>query len=527
MSTYRVALEAGDQSWLVTDDDPPTYGLADPLVVGWSIPDDNPRPAQPDAMVAQFSVIRPTADLELGIGDLVTIDVRFGSINLADAADIMFVGRISQADAQPVTAGMLYKFTCSDLTTDLAGYDIGADPYFIEYVTGRFIGMVRAAGLPELTDWLLDPLFTDPQLFDLWVDAPDSPEGKNLRDSLVQLFDQVSVHGVDPGLTNTYYRFITAVAPGTSSIGIPWRWAVDVVPDAYVATALAPLPATFGQKPPTGCYGVHIDPDDRAAGVIDACVVDFDSTWAAIIPTVINRAAVTWLSLPTEDATAKRTPHTTYTTENAPPPGQPLNTVIRQTQTLGINSEPDILQAAKDNARRLGHLLIPPLQSPTGWAPDTFRWLLYRDPAGLEAFPTIFPVPTATLAPTPKEQRTACYVRPIVVYGIRPGLNTARPGSDRIAGQLSDVQVTIADGRPVVDFVLAPTLPAPATPDTATHNTWDQMAGTWDAQTVAWDDLPPGHVVFRWDDPALTPAVTWDQLCPDDTWFDYQLVRGT
>ena len=55
--TYEVKVTAGPYSWTVTDDDPPGYGLADPLTIGWSLPDTDHRPNQPDPMVASFGVV--------------------------------------------------------------------------------------------------------------------------------------------------------------------------------------------------------------------------------------------------------------------------------------------------------------------------------------------------------------------------------------------------------------------------------------------------------------------------------------
>jgi hypothetical protein len=193
----------------------------------------------------------------------------------------------------------------------------------------------------------------------------------------------------------------------------------------------------------------------------------------------------------------------------------------RKTAILGT-TDPGAVDAAVANAYRLAELATLPPQTRTGWSPESFRWLLYADRAGLEGFPLIFPA----LFVDPDTEgtrslRTAAYVRPLVVAGIPDEWDPI--GS--AVGQASAVTLTIADGRPVVDFTLSPTLPVPGNPET-TVPLWDAVPGTWDEQPGVWDDLRGGYVIFRWDDPALAPA-TWDTLEPTQTWYQYRLARGS
>lgn len=520
MRTYQVEVTAGPYAWTVTDDDPPGYGLADPLTIGWSLPDTEHRPSQPDPMVATFGVVvQRSADLDLVLGDPVTIAVTFGPAD-KDTADVTFLGRVAQGEAAAHPQGMLYRFTCADASTDLAGYDIGADPYAVQTVVTRMATMLARAGIPD-ADVSRGPMVAglDPNLT---VELVDQPSAANLLTSVIELWDQVAL-GDTGTLANVHYRAIIAPFPGPSSTGLPFRWSLDGVPDAYVATALTPLPAQFGHWfPDPDGWGLAMDPDDRAAGVIDACVVEFDSQWAAITPAVVNRAAVVWLAA--TDAASARHQAVTYNNENPPPPGQTPVTAQRETQTLGLTSIPAVDTAARANATRLGAMMVPPPQNPGGWGPDSFRWLLYKDPIGMGDFPVVFPHHEATDQPTPRALRTAAYVRPIVVAGIPEKWNAADATRDWVGGQLATVQLTIADGRPVIDFQLVPTLPAQGNPDTGVYS-WNATPGTWDAQVGAWDDLAPGRVAFRWSDSALA-GITWDQLHPQP-WDMYRLARGS
>lgn len=519
--TYKVRVTAGTHTWTVTDTDPPTAGLMDPLTIGWALPDTEHRPSQPDPMVATFAVIAATAaDLDdLVLGDAVTIEVTFNP-DTKTIPDIVFYGRIAQGQASPHPSGMLYQFTCADATVDLAGYDIGATTYLAGPVTGRIAALLARAGVPDV-DLVRDPVMAtvDPNLY---VDQVDQPGAANLLTTLIGLCDQVGMAGTND-LTATSYRPILAPYPGPSSAGLPFRWALDVVPDQYVPTEATMLPAQFGHWfPDPGGWGLKLDPDDRAAGVIDACVVEFGSAWAAIAPAVADRAAVTWLTAGGADPDLyERAQQVTYTVETPPGPGKTPTTTTRETQTIGIDAATTTAAAA--NAGRLGGLMVPAPQNPAGWAPDSFRWLLYADPAGLADFPVLFPRHDATIQATPVALRTSCYVRPVVVTGLLEEWNAADGARDWVGGQLSTIQLTISDGRPVVDFQLVPTLPEPGNVDASTRS-WNTRAGTWNAQTGAWDDLVPGRIAFRWNDTQLVGRV-WNDLHPQD-WNMYRLARG-
>jgi hypothetical protein len=475
-------------------------------------------------MVAQFSPIVPsTADLEdLGIGDLVTIAVTFGAAS-KPTPDVGFIGRIAQGDAAPHPRGMMYRFTCADLTTDLLGFDIGATAYAVQSVNSRAAGFRAAAKLPD-TDWMVNPSVAALSEL-LLVDQLQNPNAANLRDSLIDLWDQVAYPGVGALAGTVFYRAIVAPAPGQSSLGIPWRWAVDAVPDTYVPTALAPLPGQFGNHfPPPQAYGIVFDPDDRSSGVMDACYIDYDAPWVAIQPAVVNRAAVTWLTAADALPDTDRAPQVTYVLENPPPAGQAPTTATRETDIIGVSTTAGSATAAAQNAQNLGYMMVPPPQNTAGWAPDTFRWLLYKDDVGLADFPTIFPAHHASAQPTPQPQRTACYVRPIVVVDVPGSINAADHTREWVGGQLINVQLTIENGRPVIELTLTPTIPAAGDPGTGV-NSWNVTPGTWDAQTGVWDDLIPGYPSFRWSDVGLA-GVTWNQLYPQ-AWNMYRLARGT
>jgi hypothetical protein len=335
---------------------------------------------------------------------------------------------------------------------------------------------------------------SDPNLY---VEAIPQPSAGNLLTTMIEMWSWVALP--DPVKATTAYRAVVAPNPSFATDA----WALDAIPNTFTASATVPLPGVFG---PTiaraGTYGVYFDPDNRAGGVIDACVVDFDSQWAATQDAIANRAAVVWLYANGLDpALAPRVEIVTYTTEGAPAAGQPVVTTTRETQILGQATPAAITTAATANAERLGHMMVPPPANVGGWAPDSFRWLLYADPVGQATFPLLFPRHEfSNTTAAGREKRGICYVRPIVVTGIPYKWNPADPGRDSIAGQLTRATLTISDGRPVVDFELTPTLP----------------------------ELSGGG--FTWNDKGLvappTFGIRWDDLAPQ-SWDTYRLARAT
>lgn len=537
MATYRVRLTAGPYSWTVTDDDHPAYGLADPLVIGWSVPTDQTRPAQPDPTICQFSVItRAAADVALGLGDQVQCSVWFTGTGplppTTDPPDVWFRGRITDGAAEPSGTGVLYAFTCSDQTIDLTGADIGGADYAAQPWSARLAAYQTAAGpalIPPAAAAGTPPAFlSDPRVSNvdpnLWVDARDgSPD--TVLDALIELFES-AVFASTAG--TTLFLPILAAGPGLVPPAAPTGYypvAVDALPDRFLPSAAAPAPAVFGPVPgssPT-CYGVRVNPDDRAAGVLDACFVERDAGWTAIKSDVVNTAVITWNQA--ANVAADRVPQTVRVTEQQPLAGRVPVIQTRETQILALSDTPASVTAANVNADRLGHLLTPPFQEQSGWSADGFTWRLDQDTLGRDQFPVLFPLGYCQMTATGQLLRTVAYVRPIVVAQVPPAWNPMTPDTDRIYGQLSEVRMSIAAGRPIVEFTLTPTLPTTGTPS-GSVNSWNATPGTWNAQTGVWDDRDPGFVAFRWDDPGLV-GVTWNQLCRSDSWFDYQLLRGS
>jgi hypothetical protein len=498
--TVWVSVNYGAHYWIISNETAPTYGLMDPLTVTWSLPDTEHRPNQPDAMVASFSVIVPTAgDLDdILIGAEMSLHVWFGPNRMDyDAVDLVFYGRVSQAEAAPDPRGMIYRFTCADLTADLSGYTTGVDPYAVEAVASRTSTMLARAGLAE-GDLIRDPIVSAVDV-SLNTEAIAAPAGANMLTSLIELWDSVALPGLGE-LSGVSYRAILAPYPYTgtlTSFGAQNRWALDAIPDAYVPSAAAPLPGTFGHYfPDPQGYGVSVNPDDRAAGVFDACFVEFDAAWSALQSATTDRASVTWIGSTSVDPTVARRSLGLVVVETSPPAGHTPSTATRDTQIFSLYPTPpdhSSYVSAVANARRLGDMMIPPPQNPAGWSPDSFRWLLYKDEV-------------------------------IVVAGI-PGMwNPADGTRDWVAGQLSTVTLTIADGQPVIDFELAPSLPDTGNP-TTTADTWNAQVGTWNAQVGTWDDKPSGLPAFRWTDPGLA-GVKWNQLYPQP-WNTYRLARAS
>jgi hypothetical protein len=531
VATYRVILTAGPYSWTVTDADPPGYGLADPLVIGWSLPTDAVRPAQPDPVVMQFNVVVPSAAaLVLGIGEQVQASVWFASTTLpptTSTPDVWFRGRITDGSATLTKAGdVLFAFTASDQSIDLTAADIGALDYPPATWTNRLAALTSNA-LPAIGGSILaDPRIGAGVEANLWVDQRDgSPD--TVLDAVTELFEWTAFTGTGPNAGVTFFTPIVAAGPGAIPDGTYYPVAFDALPDRFIPSIGAQAPAVFGPIPGApGKYGVIINANDRAAGVLDACFIEFGVQWTAGKADTVNTAVITWQQAAAADPKVNdRTPQTTRVTELPPAAGRPPVISTRETDILGLTGTPATVTAAQTNANRLGHLMNPPLQQQHGWSPDGFTWLLDADHLGLDDFPVIFPQTFRPMSQTGQNMRAICYVRPVVIMNTPPAWNPMDPVKGRVYGQLGEVRLTIEAGTPRVEFTLTPTLPEVGGP-AGSRLSWNQSVGTWNAQVGIWDDLAPGYIGFLWEDPALV-GLTWNQLYPADTWIDYQLLRGT
>jgi hypothetical protein len=540
MGTYRVKVTAGPYSWTVTDDDPPGYGLADPFTVSWEVPTDAQRPAQPDPMVAQFTLIIPAAgDVTLGLGDQVEAAVWFAIDELppdTDPPDVWFRGRITDGTAQNHGRGVLLSFICSDQSIDLTGADVGAEVYPQQTWNARLAAfnakaapaLVPPAGSTEgqaAATILTDPRIAAGVSASLNVDVRES-QVTSVLEAVDELFSWVAFTGTGAHAGTTFYLPIAAAGPGLVAPDSYHPVAYDALADRFVPSAGAQAPASFGPKPQDPArYGVVVDAGDRAAGVLDACFLEFDAKWFAVRPNVINTAVVSWQQAAGSDPEANpRTPQTTRVTEIPPPAGQAPVIATRDTKILGLTGTPATVTAAADNAAALGHLMTPPMQQQTGWSPEEFTWLLDKDDLGRAQFPVVFPQTWRPMTQAGQIMRTVAYVRPIVIANV-PARWNLNPHSAWVYGQLTRMRLTIEAGRPRIAFTLTPTLPEVGGP-AGSLNSWNAQAGSWDAAAGTWDDQPPGYLAFVWDDPAL-PTVSWDQLYPGDSWIDYQLLRGT
>lgn len=510
---YRVQVTAGAYSWDVTEGDAPAYGLADPLVVSWQFPTGAVRPAQPEPMVLQFTVIAPTAETvgDLGIGALVTAEVTFGT---GGGYPVRFIGRITDAAAEVVALGVLYRFTASDITTDLAALDVGVGVSGIASAYWHLADRTTAAGLymgDNADDWAtfgwyyldlyLDQLFTDYSeviggsgaggITGPWMDK-ETLDGADLLSNLVAWSDQIGAKS--PDFPDTYFRPVLTGFPwdwpgGVNAFGAPYRWALAPVPDRTIYTA---VPATFGLRP--GGWGPVLPAVSvPSAGYLSGCRIAADARWQGTARNDTTRAAVTILTA--TSFVSERIPDTIARVEN-PLPGRPPATVRRDTITLAVSDGSGTVATATANASNVAHLMIPAqIETARLWAPESFTWLLADDAAGLDDFPALFPdftVDWRALDTTP----VPCYSLNLTLGDVLGDWNVATPGAEIFTGQLTRAEVRIESGRPMVTMTLDP-LPVPSSAAPGVLLTW---AGV----------------------PSPVPA--WNVLDPLPSWTEYRLV---
>ena len=141
MSNYEVQIGLGAagagsvHSWLIDDGDVPDPGdttqVLDGLTIGWTLPEAEPFPTQPDPMQARLTLLLDdVAELEdIGVGDIGNITVRSAGNVIAQ-----FSGRMAQPTARPVRlveAGVTvqkvrYEIPLVDFLVDLVGVRITA-----------------------------------------------------------------------------------------------------------------------------------------------------------------------------------------------------------------------------------------------------------------------------------------------------------------------------------------------------------------------------------------------------------------
>lgn len=518
---YTVTVTAGAHTWTVTNDSPPVYGLADPLVIGWRQA-PSPRPGQPEAMVCQFAVSTPdVANLaDVVVGTPVEVTVSFTWDGFGEGFPVRFSGVVAAGDAVNVDRdppAMIVTYTCVDRTGDLLEAvtdteDVAAvlsleaamrAVYDGAFGAGSFNAqVVRPAGFPSPTTRVIY-----------------QRDGQLVWDAWLELLDSYAYDTRNMGLTSDqpYARLIMDPYPPALS---PLRWELSPVPEAFTPRDGVGLPFTVTH--PGTLYCVTVKDPDPEAGVLDACYVDFDASWSLTKPRVTNKALVRFVQGTgvVDGVTGEVDPGKPRSVLRDEAAGKPAVMETRDTVLYQIPAD----GTSYAMAQTVAQLMIPPSADTNGWAPEAFRWNLYRDPAGCRSFPLLFPDQTA---PSRHKDRTDAYVRPIAVAGIPAGLNPANP-SDAVVGQLGSVTLTIDDGGAIVDVILHPGTPAAGEYVPGDSIRWDAVDPglTWNTvpPTQTWNDyLAVSHWTWNdWTD--YWPEATWDQLCPADTWNAYGLA---
>ncbi len=490
---YRVQLAAAGLTFDVRQGDPPPPVpltapiLVDPLVIGWALETGAVPPAPPGPLVLRFSLFTPDAeqlDGKLGVGSRVvgTID----PTGISGGYPIRFLGRVTDATAAIGPSGVTYAVTATDATVDLADPDVGTVDRPIEPLWARNSFALSAGGFAG-------EVFSSPPWASWSTNAganvavdKKSYQSEPVADVVAEVLADAAL--VTP--TTGAQSWIPTMAPYespplTNHNGDPWLWCIDAIPKQFDATGWVP-PGGFGQTSP-GVWGI-IWPagTNPAGGFIDGCYVDRDSGWTAIRDAETTQQVVVVLFAPSVSDPTRTNGYVRYPGTDA---SRRRVVATRVTNTI-VYDTPS--QAGITNAQVLARTLLPPPRLAHGWSPDSFSWLVTRDPNAQAVFPAMFPQHGANVNDA---NRTRCYIQPFVARILRQW-NVGAPTADVITGMLTAAELTITGGQQTVTFSLAPLMPDVINP----------------TQAMRWSDLP-------------TPAPKWNQLNPADTWASYAMAH--
>lgn len=483
---YKVEVTAGSYSWTLVRNPAvpqvPTYGLADPLKVSWSLPNSDLVFLQPDPFTGSFALIlEDMADIAgLTIGDAVHVVVYPFATLLVPDAIVAVHGRVSNIDAKPHQLGMLVTVSWVDYTVDLAEAIVGTTDWPAETYDLRVARVRDELGLPlgAFAGGLLDPATLVAMGLPVTTGLAARPASPiKARDYLAGLFDSIAftqpagVPGADPTVGNRTLFYTD----------LPFHPASAVAPtvDKFKTTTVAnrwfdqagDRPALL-QLLAGGKVGIVIDPtpsNDRAR-VIDACHVEFSARYTLSKDGRVDTYVV---SGPFTDGTTQRT--------------------TREPDAVPVVGAIDTELTDPRGAENLGRVNLVGHDSDS-WVADTFTFWADLDPRRL-----LDPVPllqnsadTIALAP----QAIA------VVNGVQA--HQSPTGDTWYAGSITGVDFTLAGGRYSVQITMRRYLPkpAPVLPVTA-------------GMFLTWDDCQ-----------ASFPAKSWTDLEDQHSWFDARLLRS-
>lgn len=278
---YAVEVNAGAYTWTVEKGDPASWGLADPLVVSWALPENGLVYPQPDPMRATFTLalaaMSDAADLDAGdpVSIFVTLDPATygGDLNL-----VSFRGRVASLSMRPRKAGgVLVTVVCVDYTVDLAESPIGTGPWPAELVQARTDRMAAEAGVATPPTW--------PVTFGDWIPlAARTGALVDARSAFVRLVDTAG-----GGIGGGYKLYLMPNYPVDNLVD----HAVDPLQPFDYWNELVTEESAGGQGNPyrlpgklqllsTGLYGIAIAEHAGAAGlagILSAEYTDLGATW--------------------------------------------------------------------------------------------------------------------------------------------------------------------------------------------------------------------------------------------------------
>ncbi len=504
---WAVDLAVAGNSWTVTSLDPATPGPAAPLTLRHALPDDQLWPSQPLPMVATFGLVAATA---AELADVVEgADVHLAFTAPPSPDPVYFDGDVSDVEIDPVT----FVPAPGDPAVDGVRVSVTAIGYLAQlWEEPTTLTELGGDGLPPTdpdftgaTSILnrLDAMFNGQEGSDpppwTWAEAaPDMvpvPNPSNLspnwiwNDFPVQSMAPLNISGEAMGphidaILRVHLWSTTPtgqgddllppkriildanVDPVTRELESPYAWRAVLISNQVPVPAAADFELT-----PSG-WGVVVDPDAGGA-VIAAGMVERDVRFAQR-----KRANVSRVSVPYYDTADSAFHSLSSSTDRRPSvlatlpgDGGDLPAVTHLPTGMGDGGN-NYLDTAEHSIRRVADFYLPE-GSAAAWGVDTVTWRMDRDAAG----------------------RTPPALGSLVIIAGIP--ETQNPnGRTWISGIVKSWTLTLPDGT--VELELLPSQ-GKETPDPA-------------GDRLTWADFPAG--------------VTWDQLRPDHTWADYDLLRG-
>lgn len=497
---WTVYLSIGSLDWIINQGDTPVLPtIGDGLSVGWSMPDSDVWPVQPEPTTLTFSIYAlQAADLTgIDIGTPLALQVYAGAPG--GAASVEFYGRVAALSGAPVKIGPTYgsghdpnanvdgwrlDVTCVDYSADLAETDVaGQDPLQGVGVWGRVNILFGLAGIP-VPDWGTggngSPLLVT---HDLGV-----IDSQSLADAVEnRLANYADLGASNEYLTEGYRRgILRANIDHTTGLPVPnTPWRVSWVSRRTKVAAYLPGAVVYTAASKT--YSVQLDAPaaNQSSMLISANYIDYDASWQRSKYTEPNIVYVTNNTSDADWAVAGDKWRQVYA-RNA---GLPQNVAARLTESLLYN---------RADAQAVADMYLDDSGGQQWtWAADAFTWRASRDPSWPRV-PALFP----------DAAQWPGFSIPIIVGDIPA---SQRPTS-RVGGIPKSVTWTFNRGEFDIALSLTPRIPRPSSSSTS------PVGFQWQD----WPNVSAGH------SPQWRPASpsTTDHLDTAMTWLDLRLARN-